>query len=1663
MEKKPQNFNKGLFTDTNEEFQPEGTYRFMLNGVLESKLGEKGSVINELGTDLCFDINTDYPDYSLIGACLLSDNRVVLFLTNNTVSIIGIQNTNCEFEELIVSECLGFVDYKPIDCIFKLHNGCDYYLYFTDNFNKYRSININSLGQYTLDSYNINDLNTGSAADPNFPTLGNYGWDCSLMAINPDFNIPDIYLNKITKGGTLKIGAYQFTFRYLDEDLNPTGWVYLTNPVYITKNTTIDEDLAYNNGGYLGNPDQDGFEYSNKAIELEIINIDTRYKYYQIGVLESAQGTGNINAAYISNEVSISGNTAFYKLTDLTVSSGITTTDPAEITVPNLFINLVGSHTQVENKLLLANITDKVTDWSSFQREANNIQTEYFTYDGDLTPEIQSGDCEYSLTSVDDSNYFTGKNYSKPVVSYDNKSYMRDEIYALGIVWVFKDGTESPVLHIPGRNAIGDPTDPNSPTGTTSSITLNGTVYDSSVGFSYWANDIKDTYNITNGNDEWDTRSYIYGSSSSTDIIYVGSGTDPSSGSIQYEPTEIANCENIYTFGGCNDPDTELLRWKHVNTSIKCPDSDLTSKIAEFNSDNYKHNFTVQELGIMGYYETDTSYPDIKDCNGVPIFPHIDNGDGTYRMHNIRHHLMPDARKVHITEHANTPGVSGYSIRDAEKILQILPLGVRFHNISIPTGFENEVQGYYIVRSDRAGNKTVVDKGWMNVCDTTIGSDDDAPTNYGRLPEDYRTIEQNPFFMTPTQKNGMMPSTAPDEFTKQPWEHGYNIVEFFSPKSSFNDTVNLAADYYKLENTVYGKFSFHDELNDLGRTEVYEGTTEKKWISDVGTSTTNDKYRLHMYCSLLYNELPRTYNYSNRNDFYLYHKLPIDNSEYTSYDSNTQSLIVQSFTTTNDNHRQRIMLSKLFYESPELSGLESGCWFHKPKHTAVYNLLNGAIVSGVEDIIPTRSVAGNPVGSIEGTDNANIWDIGDWIEEGQTSGTPSYPTIGEQFIDASPINLSKDRYSPFIYYAALKQNIIPYRKLESITYVRTTNYIIPANKTRYAVSGGDTFIARQQLFKSFYKKNSDTDHEYGGSLMYGYVESEINSQFRHKEFTDDYRVYPWDSLDQTVYTQVHELKLNTDGESVLRESAEHLYRYRLDYSKDNNDRIYPALPDQFEYCSDCSGRFPHSVYYSLTSFPDDTQDFYRIFKANNARQIPSDSGEISNLILKEENLFVHTTNNMFRFNVAPQQLKTNNDTIQVGQGEFLSTRPTKLFDNSQGYSRGGTRFKFSGVLTDLSYIWIDNISGRVYSLNKGVEEISLKGMKRFFKNNSVLFLNEQFKNLTGTDYPYIATTSGRSIGFRGVYDPEHERYILHKRDFRILDSITPLELPSSPPYVVGQLYYDLNGFYVGGTTTTLININTLDGAREYFETKSYTISYSLLDQAWVSFHSYLPSMMYNNSDTFFSYYSNNSNLIGKTWKHNDTNFTTYADSKFPFIIDYVSNKSPYQEKSYDTIEYTSNVYLESAVDNSWIEVPFVTFQSGFVYNNNQISNIKSIEVSNLNPYDHISYNVNISKAKKVRNHWRINRFRDMAVNRLNVNEPLFTSDWNNTEYSNQFGVGGLGWIDKVINPDIIDLSKNPYTQQRFTDKYFGTRLFFGPAENYKIVMNIGTSSTRNKK
>ena len=173
------------------------------------------------------------------------------------------------------------------------------------------------------------------------------------MNLSPDFEVPDVYLNSINVGGNLRIGAYQFVFRYLDNSLNPTNWCAPTNPIYITQPTQNNVDMVMNNGGTLNPTVNDGFNYANKSITITIDNLDTRYKYYQLGILESTNGLGTINNSHITGAITMLNTQEEYTLYEISTTRNINPVDSSEITVPNLYINRIAAHAQIENKLLL--------------------------------------------------------------------------------------------------------------------------------------------------------------------------------------------------------------------------------------------------------------------------------------------------------------------------------------------------------------------------------------------------------------------------------------------------------------------------------------------------------------------------------------------------------------------------------------------------------------------------------------------------------------------------------------------------------------------------------------------------------------------------------------------------------------------------------------------------------------------------------------------------------------------------------------------------------------------------------------------------------------------------------------------------------------------------------------------------------------------------------------------------------------------------------------------------------------------------------------------------------------------------------------------------------------------------------------------------------------
>jgi hypothetical protein len=237
--------------------------------------------------------------------------------------------------------------------------------------------------------------------------------------------------------------------------------------------------------------------------------------------------------------------------------------------------------------------------------------------------------------------------------------------------------------------------------------------------------------------------------------------------------------------------------------------------------------------------------------------------------------------------------------------------------------------------------------------------------------------------------------------------------------------------------------------------------------------------------------------------------------------------------------------------------------------------------------------------------------------------------------------------------------------------------------------------------------------------------------------------------------------------------------------------------------------------------------------------------------------------------------------------------------------------------------------------------------------------------------------------------------------------------------------------------------------------------------AWWSFHSYIPNFSYNDDDTFYSFIENPNNLTGQlaynasVWRHNADLYQTFYGNKFDFILEVVYNSDPYGDKSFDNTELVSNAYLYDNTNQFWKEVQFSTVDRFYAYNNNQMTGIKTLSVTALNPYARVQYGVNNATIDKDRNVWRISRIRDLSVNRLTSNESMFSKDWTIPTYSGAFD-RGFGYVDKIVNPDYINTSKNVYEMQRLVDKYMSVRYFYRPAENYKLTINLFNTLKRNR-
>lgn len=304
----------------------EADYVHLQNGNFDSFDGGTFSLTNEMSNILSSKFKVGFKVIGLVND--LNTNNTYFFLVNPSTNVgefgfIESNQNNSDLEDLVVdcdtcyeirelseplenltqtelqtyqtlisdSNCdtgFNFNINNPIKSPVIKDEKCGKTVYFTDNLNPPRYINIDRLGDYFIDNIPCEDDEQRVCAD------------FTKMEIFKQFSIPTLNPVSIELGGRLKMGVYQFLIAYSDALGNEISEYYsITNPISIFDRDNI----------ILEQPEL--ADRTNFSIKLEVGNLDSNYTHYKIAVIQTAD-LDAVNRFYIEGIHTIDDNIVVY-------------------------------------------------------------------------------------------------------------------------------------------------------------------------------------------------------------------------------------------------------------------------------------------------------------------------------------------------------------------------------------------------------------------------------------------------------------------------------------------------------------------------------------------------------------------------------------------------------------------------------------------------------------------------------------------------------------------------------------------------------------------------------------------------------------------------------------------------------------------------------------------------------------------------------------------------------------------------------------------------------------------------------------------------------------------------------------------------------------------------------------------------------------------------------------------------------------------------------------------------------------------------------------------------------------------------------------------------------------------------------------------------------
>jgi hypothetical protein len=251
--------------------------------------------------------------------------------------------------------------------------------------------------------------------------------------------IPYVVFEGLVEGGALKCGNYVFYFKYADADGNESDIVTESGIIscYVGK---LDDPFSTRGG--MAN------ELTNKIAKFTLNNIDSSYDYLNIYFTRATADYNDIEvieAFKISTRKVISGNSLSVTITGLedTIQIGV-----EDLNIQYNTVDAVKTQAQIQNRLFLGNITRPTIDYKNLSDLALRIYPS-------ITNNNNIGYIDQTYTPLVLSDGTKGYEYYDASNVYNYTGFWNKEIYRLGVVFVLKDDSLSPVFNIRGKDMIG--------------------------------------------------------------------------------------------------------------------------------------------------------------------------------------------------------------------------------------------------------------------------------------------------------------------------------------------------------------------------------------------------------------------------------------------------------------------------------------------------------------------------------------------------------------------------------------------------------------------------------------------------------------------------------------------------------------------------------------------------------------------------------------------------------------------------------------------------------------------------------------------------------------------------------------------------------------------------------------------------------------------------------------------------------------------------------------------------------------------------------------------------------------------------------------------------------------------------------------------------------